>query len=137
MVPWIRADTETSPRVDSESTNRGIIRASLVCVNGPDLGTAFPVGKSSVVIGRSHADITIGEGEVSRRHARLICTGNGGVQLEDLQSSNGTLLNGVRITKPTSVTVGDRIQVGRTVLVFTQHDELAERVERMQRLEAM
>ena len=59
MIPWIRADTETSPVVDTESTNRGIIRASLVCVSGPDLGTAFPVGKSSVVIGRSHADITI------------------------------------------------------------------------------
>jgi signal transduction histidine kinase len=137
MIPWIRADTETSPVVDTESTNRGIIRASLVCVSGPDLGTAFPVGKSSVVIGRSHADITIGEGEVSRRHARLVCTGNGAFQLEDLQSSNGTLINGVRIQKPTTVTVGDRIQVGRTVLVFTQHDELAERVERMQRLEAM
>jgi len=137
MIPWIQADTETSRIVDSESTNRGIIRASLVCVSGPGLGRAYPVAKSSVTIGRSSADITIPEGEVSRRHAKLSAISNGAFQLEDLQSSNGTLLNGARITRPTTVAVGDRIQVGRTVLVFTQHDELADRVERMQRLEAM
>jgi len=137
MIPWIQADTETSRIVDSESTNRGIIRASLVCVSGPGLGRAYPVSKSSVTIGRSNADINISEGEVSRRHAKLSSISNGAFQLEDLQSSNGTLLNGTRITRPATVAVGDRIQVGRTVLVFTQHDELAERVERMQRLEAM
>ncbi|MEO6771802.1 MAG: ATP-binding protein [Kofleriaceae bacterium] len=146
MVPWIRVDTATGPVVDtatiptvdsSEATNRGLVRASLVCVSGPDLGTAFPISKSSVSIGRSHADITLGESEVSRRHAQLVTIGNDAFQLEDLQSSNGTLLNGMRIVKPTTVAVGDRIQIGRTVLVFTQHDELAERVARMQRLEAM
>jgi len=137
MIPWIRADTETSPHVETESTNRGIIRASLVCVSGPDLGTTFPIAKGSITIGRSNADITIAESEVSRRHARLMCNGNQAFQIEDLQSSNGTILNGMRVVKPTTVAVGDRIQVGRTVLVFTQHDELAERVARMQRLEAM
>jgi signal transduction histidine kinase len=135
MIPWQRADTEVGA-VPSEATQRGVTRAALVCVSGPDLGTTFPVAKP-VVIGRGKADIVLAENEVSRRHARLYYSGQHGYLLEDLGSSNGTLVNGVKLHKPTIVAVGDRIQIGRTVLVFAQHDELAERVARMQRLEAM
>ncbi len=117
-------------------TLRGAARVSLVCVSGAHVGTAFPVPDDAVIIGRSQADLIVNEAEVSRRHARFASTLAGFV-VEDLGSANGTLLNGTRITRPTQVSIGDRLQIGRTVLVLTQHDELAERVARMQKLEAM
>src|SRR3954470_9363084 len=136
MIPWQRADTDVGVVPNEHPTQRGVTRAALVCVSGPDLGTTFPVTKP-VVIGRGKADIVLAENEVSRRPAGLYYSGSHGYLLEDLGSSNGTLVNGARLHKPTILAVGDRIQIGRTVLVFAQHDELAERVARMQRLEAM
>ncbi len=141
--PGIRAEIETLGGSTSvghpptpDATLRGGSKVSLVCVSGASSGTTFPVPTDSVIIGRSAADLVIAEQEVSRSHARFAYTPVGFV-LEDLNSSNGTLVNGVRISRPTSINVGDRIQIGKTVLVLTQHDELAERVARMQRLEAM
>lgn len=119
-----------------KQTLRGAARVSLVCVSGANVGAAFSVPNEAVIIGRSKADLIVNETEVSRRHARFAYTPAGFV-VEDLGSSNGTLLNGVRITRPMQVSIGDRLQFGRTVLVLTQHDELAERVVRMQKLEAM
>ncbi|CAN5256010.1 hypothetical protein BH11MYX1_BH11MYX1_10980 [soil metagenome] len=119
-----------------QQTLRGAARMSLVCVSGATAGTTFPVPNDTVIIGRSQADLIIPESEVSRRHARFAYT-HAGFVLEDLGSSNGTLLNGTRISRPTQVSIGDRIQIGRTVLVLAQHDELAERVARMQKLESM
>jgi pSer/pThr/pTyr-binding forkhead associated (FHA) protein len=56
--------------------------------------------------------------EVSRRHARLEAQ-NGVVFLEDLKSSNGTFLNGRRLTEPLEIRPGDEIDVGTTRLVVS------------------
>jgi signal transduction histidine kinase len=117
-------------------TRRSVMRPSLVCVSGPDLGKSFPVGNLGAVIGRGRVDVVLSQTDVSRRHARVGFAGYGW-ELEDLHSANGTLVNGVRVTSPMPLHPGDRIQLGRTVLVFAQHDELEQRVERMQRLEAL
>ncbi|MFT3697978.1 MAG: ATP-binding protein [Kofleriaceae bacterium] len=116
-------------------THRGAVKPSLVCVSGADLGRSFKVG-NSVVIGRGAAEVALSEGDVSRRHAR-IRFGEYGYEIEDLGSSNGTIVNGERIAGRVVIHLGDRIQIGRAVLVFAQHDELAERVAHVQRLEAM
>jgi len=117
-------------------TCRGVMRPSLVCVNGTDLGKTFQVGIGGAVIGRGQVDIVLTETDVSRRHARVFFHRHE-LQLEDLGSANGTLVNNVRVRAPVLLHAGDRIQIGRTVLVFAQHDELEQRVQRMHRLEAM
>jgi hypothetical protein len=71
------------------------------------------------ILGRSRdADVFLHDGEVSRRHARFETNG-GLVYLEDLQSSNGTFLNGRRITEAIEIRAGDEIDVGTTRLVVT------------------
>lgn len=117
-------------------TGRDAVHLSLVCVTGADLGRQFRVGLEPMIIGRGSVDVSLTTTEVSRRHAR-VTIGDRGFLLEDLGSSNGTFLNGLRVDAATPLRVGDRIQIGGTVLVFAQRDELEERMQRVQRLEAM
>ena len=116
-------------------TGRDAVRLSLICVTGADLGRQFRVGFEPLIIGRGGVDIELTTTEVSRRHARVSMSA--GFQLEDLGSANGTFLNGTRVTKASPLRIGDHIQIGGTVLVFAQRDELEERMQRVQRLEAM
>jgi len=86
---------------------------TLTVVQGPPelRGMALPV-TGTVVIGRSPgADIVIGDDFVSGRHARVSPV-NDEIVLEDLGSTNGTVLNGSRVTHATTLRPGDRIDVG-------------------------
>ncbi len=117
-------------------TGRDAVLLSLVCVTGADLGRTFRIGFSPLIIGRGGVDIELTTTDVSRRHAR-ISVGDRGFQLEDLGSANGTFLNGARVSSAIPLRVGDHVQIGNTVFVFAQRDELEERMRRVQRLEAM
>ncbi|MEA2409534.1 MAG: hypothetical protein QOC77_95 [Thermoleophilaceae bacterium] len=59
-----------------------------------------------------------GDTEISRQHARFRRLDGGQVMVEDLNSTNGTLVNGQRITGPHVLSPGDRITLGRTTLQF-------------------
>ena len=78
-------------------------------------GSAYPLA-GEVTLGRA-ASCSIGLPDdtfASQLHARLI-TRDGEVWLEDLGSTNGTHLNGGKVTVPVAVAKGDRIQVGNTI----------------------
>lgn len=86
---------------------------TLTVVQGPRelSGMKVPV-TGPVVIGRSPgADIVIGDDFVSGKHARVSTSADEAV-LEDLGSTNGTLLNGSRVTAPQSLRPGDAIDIG-------------------------
>ncbi|MGI6754523.1 MAG: FHA domain-containing protein [Atopobiaceae bacterium] len=69
-----------------------------------------------VVIGRApSSDIVIDEPFVSGMHARFTLQGPALV-LEDLGSTNGTLVNGHNITQPVTLREGDEVQVGDTIM---------------------
>ena len=73
-----------------------------------------------LVIGRDDADVAVNDPEVSRRHAS-IRPGAGGAyrkaELLDLGSTNGTFVDGVRITGPVLVAHGARIELGDTTIL--------------------
>lgn len=80
-------------------------------------GRAHPLSSHSIVIGRSReCDLRIADGNASRRHAEVVQEGADYVVV-DLGSTNGTELNGRRITREI-LTDGDRITIGATNLVF-------------------
>lgn len=86
---------------------------TLAVVQGPPglHGVNIPV-TGPIVIGRSPgADIVVGDDFVSGKHARVTLVGDGAV-LEDLGSTNGTILNGQRISVPQTLRPGDVIDVG-------------------------
>ncbi|HJR93169.1 MAG TPA: FHA domain-containing protein [Acidimicrobiia bacterium] len=70
----------------------------------------------ATVLGRSdEADIVIEDPYASEFHLRLVAQ-EGGLTLHDLGSTNGTYLNGRRVTAPTELRRGDAVQVGKTVM---------------------
>jgi hypothetical protein len=70
-------------------------------------------------LGRAaEADVVVRDPEVSRRHARFESR-DGVVYVEDLASSNGTFLNGHRVSEAIEVREGDAIDVGTTRLLVT------------------
>jgi pSer/pThr/pTyr-binding forkhead associated (FHA) protein/TolA-binding protein len=74
--------------------------------------TVVPFVREEITIGRQEGNtIRLTERNVSRRHARLLRQ-NGHVVVEDLGSSNGTRINGERISGQSSVKDGDLIQIG-------------------------
>lgn len=69
-----------------------------------------------IVLGRSEeADLVIGDPYASDFHMRLVAQESGMV-LHDLGSTNGTYVNGRRVTAPTELRRGDTIQLGKTVM---------------------
>src|SRR5688572_18827476 len=79
-------------------------------------GTRVPV-RNGFVLGRvAGCDLVVDDTKASRRHARIIIE-NDVVEIEDLGSSNGTLLNDKPVTRRL-LRDGDRVKIGKTVIVF-------------------
>jgi hypothetical protein len=82
-------------------------------------GGEVPIGGNAVVIGRSKdCDVPLADGNVSRRHAELGRSEEGFV-LRDLDSTNGTMVNGRRIRSAT-IGAGDEITIGMSTLRIEQ-----------------
>ncbi|WP_088228490.1 FhaA domain-containing protein [Desulfosporosinus sp. FKB] len=89
----------------------------LEIIEGPNKGQSFKLPDHDIYIGRhGQCDLVLQDPEVSRRHLK-ITSGENGWWLDDLGSTNGSFVNGQRITHQT-VAPGDRIQIGLSVLVI-------------------
>ena len=89
----------------------------LVVIQGPDKGRAFEAVAPGGVIGRNGGDLPINDNTVSRRHAELAFEG-GSWLLKDLESANGSYVNGVKVSRAIVLKHGDQIRIGGTLLVF-------------------
>jgi len=102
-------------------------RACLTCLTGTLSGQLFRVTKGHLTIGRSpHVELRLDDDGISRNHARIRSETNR-AWIEDMESRNGTFVNGERITTSVELKDGDKVQVGRgTVLRFGFQDALDE-----------
>jgi hypothetical protein len=92
-----------------------VAELQLVIVEGPDSGREFDLA-GAIVIGRdASAGIVIDDAEASRRHASFAAEG-ASATVEDLGSTNGTFVNGERLSGSRALSAGDRIRIGTTVL---------------------
>lgn len=91
--------------------------ATVTVLQGPDRGRVFRTGRGVAPIGRSSNIIPLTDNTVSRHHAELQPS-NGRWQLVDLNSVNGTFLNGQRVSEPVYLKHGDQIRLGSTLLVY-------------------
>lgn len=91
-------------------------------ISGKYQGGEFPLEMDSeIVIGRSSdLDMVLVEDMVSRRHARITTYG-GEIAIEDFGSTNGTFVNGEKITKA-RLKEGDRVLVGTNIIKLVHRD---------------
>jgi hypothetical protein len=94
-------------------------RLSIAIIAGDDAGTVYRVEKPRTTIGRSGADLTINDGEASRQHA-VVEVRDQVVLLEDLKSTNGTIVNGEKLTGPVELQDKSEFQIGGTTLMVTE-----------------
>jgi len=89
----------------------------LEIIEGPDIGQSFSLQDTEVFIGRhGQCGLVLHDPEVSRRHLK-VAPGENGWWLDDLGSTNGSFVNGQRITHQAAVP-GDRIQIGQSVMII-------------------
>ncbi|MGI8907661.1 MAG: diguanylate cyclase [Candidatus Sumerlaeaceae bacterium] len=109
---------------------------TLVCFEGAEKGKSFPINKSEMLIGRSvDIEIPITDELASRQHARIdylncenpfqepVC------YIEDMQSRNGTEVNGKRINSRMRLRTFDRVQIGTTVYGYMVKDDTEVQVQ--------
>jgi pSer/pThr/pTyr-binding forkhead associated (FHA) protein len=96
----------------------GSEKLRLKVVSGNAVGDMIEV-QDELVIGRQATGVgtLANDIEISRSHARIRGEPDGRFVIEDLGSTNGTYVNGRRIDVPTTLEVGDRIEIGATALV--------------------
>ena len=88
----------------------------LTITQGSQAGQSAELADGVILIGRgADAQLNLDDDYVSTRHARVV-NGDNGVYLEDLGSTNGSYVNGQRITAPTTLTLSDTIRIGRTTM---------------------
>ena len=126
--------TEVSRNAVKSPGASGVPR--LILLSGPQAGRKFPVG-SEMTLGRGpQATLFLDDKRLSRIHARIFQDGMGHYAIEDLQSLNGSFVNGRRITTQ-ALSYGDKIQLGSVALLFTHdnpHDEQLAQIQKMELL---
>jgi hypothetical protein len=101
------------------------VRNALVGSLTPDMNPdqSYPLLEPEHTIGRAPENaITIADGSVSSKHARIL-RGESGFVLEDLQSRNGTFVNGEKVTEPRALADGDILRLGKILLTFNVASE--------------
>ena len=89
----------------------------LIMRSGPTPGAQYTLEGDAITIGRDAANgIQINDAEISRRHARLQFQG-GKYVIEDLGSTNGTHINGQRLSAPYVLKAGDVVSFGEGIVL--------------------
>lgn len=101
-------DPDAPSRLPAQAARRMVLEVN---------GVRHPLTPPGLLIGRgSDADLRLNDPGISRRHAMISVASNGVITIEDLGSTNGVHVNGVRISK-TTLGEGSRIELGSTRLL--------------------
>ncbi|MEQ1921502.1 MAG: GGDEF domain-containing protein [Pyrinomonadaceae bacterium] len=117
---------------DSRIVRRDI-KPALVFLSGELIAVPIPLEREEVIMGRAlEADVRVNDTQVSRKHAMVTAdrsTEKIQYILTDLDSRNGTFLNGRRIRREV-LENGDKISIGETILRFDLLDEIDREYQR-------
>jgi transcriptional regulator with GAF, ATPase, and Fis domain len=120
------AETSTSMTTTffaPEHTHRQLRRVMLRVKAGPDAGAQSTVARPRVTIGRSAVnDLVLTDTSISGTHAEIVL-GDTGVQLHDLESTNGTYVGGIRI-RSAWIEPGMVVKLGKTEIELSSADEV-------------
>ncbi|MGW6200184.1 FHA domain-containing protein FhaB/FipA [Kribbella sp. NPDC055110] len=105
-----------TPKPAKPAKKRKGLPGSVTIADGPQAGVGASLAEEPVIIGRgSDCQIRLDDDYSSTRHARVFQS-EGQWWVEDLGSTNGTYLDGQRVTRPVPAEIGGSIRIGRTTL---------------------
>ncbi len=114
-APQVAKPEETDEVVDIDTN----LQPRFVVISSNFAGVEYYVRRSKVVIGRDPAcDIAIHHQSVSSRHAEVRRTPRGDYEIRDLNSSNGTKVNGIPISEPFKLDSGDAVTLGHVTMRY-------------------
>jgi FHA domain len=97
---------------------------TLTSLNGQDKGRVFQLtGEQPELLGRQASTFKLTDAQTSRKHAEILLENNTWL-IRDLDSTNGTWVNGQKISQITELEVGDRIVIGRHQFRVSQITDL-------------
>lgn len=86
--------------------------------SGPNTGKIYPLEAPEIIVGRDASNsVAINDAEVSRKHAKLSLHGSAYV-IQDLGSTNGTFVNGQRVTNTQVLNPGDTVSFGENIVLI-------------------
>src|SRR5262245_55834885 len=95
-----------------------LMNPRLVALAGPLKGATVSLGLGTTNIGRDiSSNVAVSDSRVSKHHASIVLDEKGECRISDLDSANGTLVNGVPV-REASLKEGDVIQVGISLFLF-------------------
>ncbi len=104
------------PQRPSKPPKRRGSPTHVLVTEGGNAGERADLDQAPILIGRgTDAAIRLDDDYVSTRHARIAASGDQWF-VEDLGSTNGTYIGSVRITQPTTITLGTQVRIGKTIL---------------------
>jgi hypothetical protein len=111
-----RASRRSTPRPAKAPSKRRGSPTHVLVTDGANTGERAELDEAPILIGRGNdAAIRLDDDYVSTRHARIAASGDQWF-VEDLGSTNGTYIGSVRITQPTTITLGTQVRIGKTIL---------------------
>jgi len=115
-VPVVAVDERLDPEATSEPESRQV--DLLVVASGALAGQRYVLANDIVTVGRHEAsDVFLDDVSVSRHHGIFTKTASGRITVRDLNSLNGTYVNGTRVEE-TTLHSGDEVQIGKFKLIF-------------------
>ena len=115
-VPVVSAPEALHPNANKGP--EGVHHDELVIASGLTAGTRFELVTEITSAGRhENSDLLLDDVSVSRHHAVFTRTASGRITLRDLNSLNGTYVNGTRVEE-TTLHSADEVQIGKFKLVF-------------------
>jgi hypothetical protein len=111
-----RASRGSTPKPPKAPSKRRGSPTHVLVTDGANSGERADLDQAPILIGRgSDAAIRLDDDYVATRHARIAASGDQWF-VEDLGSTNGTYIGSVRITQPTTITLGTQVRIGKTIL---------------------
>ena len=118
---------DTDPQEFSYSAALGR-KGLLVIVSREGFGDTFIIDRPHIALGRQkECEFVIDDPLLSRQHCLITADTRGDFYIEDLNSTNATLLNSRTLRKKSRLQYGDRIVAGNTILRFYLEEELGKK----------
>ncbi|MFT8593068.1 MAG: FHA domain-containing protein [Bifidobacterium sp.] len=111
-----RAQRSSARAQASNATSQDEGPTLLVVIDGPTAGVSIPLSHQAITLGRAASNTMVLEDEfVSSHHARIFQDPQSGTWvIEDLGSTNGTVVDGQRIDEPVTLPAGVPVRIGAT-----------------------